>query len=109
MKLVLERSALALLSTCENDAVLGIIRTDGAVVFKVGDRLQYCGHQAWKKKDSVKNVFRGFSLVVRAGRVSCLLRASTLNPRDVVLLEQDLFEQLEELLPLADDYRRFGD
>lgn len=109
MRLFLGQSVAELISNCANDAVLGIILEDGTVRLRVGDPVRYPGHRAWIARDHLERVFRGFSLIVRDRRVSALFCASALNAGRGALLEGDLIEQLEALLPKDDGYRRFGD
>lgn len=109
MRLFLEQGAAALISNCTSDAVLGIILEDGTVRLRVGDPVRYPGHRAWIERDQLQRVFRGFSLIVLDRRVSALFCASILNAGRGAMLEPDLIEQLEALLPKCEGYRRFGD
>ncbi len=109
MRLFLEQGVAELISNCANDAVLGIILEDGTVRLRVGDPVRYPGHRAWIERDRLERVFRGFSLIVRDQRVSALHCASVLNTGRDAMLEPDLIEQLEALLPKKDSYRPLGD
>lgn len=97
----------ALLDRCVNDAVLGIITSNGKVVLRVADRVRYSGHREWLRRDKIRGVLRGFSLVVKEGRVVGLLPMSVLNQTRDGLLEEALVKQVEQLLPLGEAYVRF--
>lgn len=100
MTLSISSADLAVVSGAENELLLGIIERDGAVRFKVGGRNTCPGHTDWLRLDGLMDAHRGFSLIVKHGRVDSLHRRSEVNPADIdFALELDLTEELLSMLP----------
>ena len=67
------------------------------------------GHVEWLEHETIEDVVRGFSLLVKNGQVCALLRLSRLNPTEDAALERRFVTELEAQLPLSEDYRILGD
>lgn len=78
---------------------LGIIRADGQVRLKLSDAVQFPGHAEWLARDPQGAVSRGFSVLVRDGKMWAIFPRSRLNPGDDARLEAGTLEELIRLLP----------
>jgi hypothetical protein len=106
VRLSIDPSCMAVVTSAADDALLGIILQDGSVLIRKADRTSYPGHVAWVGRDSIENALRGFSLAARHGCILGLATASVLNPGPECKLESELTTQLELLFPLDPEYRR---
>jgi hypothetical protein len=92
--------------------LLGIIRSTGAIQLAVADRGRVQGHRDFVREQGISDVFGGFSIHVKQGRIVTLFVKSEYNPEaDDFRLRPELVEQLESLLKqhLAVHYERIGD
>ncbi len=105
MKLTISAGDLELLRTADDAVLLGIILRSGRVLLAVSDRVHVPGHADWIRQQRLTTCFRGFSVVLKTGRITALIRQSGVNPEAIEYrLELDLVRSLERLLPLAEEY-----
>jgi hypothetical protein len=106
VKLKVSVGDLQLLRRTQDGCILGIILRSGRVLFAASDPVRLRGHADWVQRDRLRGCFRGFSLVVRAGHVTALIRQSGMNPEAA---EYRLEVDLLKLLPLAQEYEFFAE
>jgi len=88
------------LASAENELLLGIILRDGTVELAKADPSYLPDHRSWIMKESLGEVNRGFSLIIKAGTVSSMFLNSELNlPENGFELEKPLVKQLRRLIP----------
>jgi len=78
---------------------LGIITGDGQVRLKLSDPVQFPGHTEWLVREPPGAAIRGFSVLVRDGKVWAIFPRSRMNPGDDARLEADTIVELIRLLP----------
>lgn len=69
MRLKIRDADLRLVAVAKHSLLLGLILDDGTIRLVRSDRSRRPGHAAWVKRDSIANVFRGFSLLVKNGLI----------------------------------------
>lgn len=105
MKLRVTDDALTALREAEKAVVLGIIFKDGSVRMQIADSQRIPGHLEWIAGEALEGVERGFSVLVKNGRVTALFPLSRLNPAADARLEEAYIQELLQWLPASDDVR----
>jgi len=105
MALSIDSEQVKLVTDSENELVLGIITREDIVKLKLSDRLVFLGHVEWISMEPMAGVTRGFSLLVRNGKIGAIFPRSRLNPGPDARLENEYIEQLLRLLPTDENVR----
>ncbi len=100
MPLTIGQTELEEIRNAKRDVFLGIICIGNRVRVRLSDAVQYPGHLEWLAKDAITDAQRGFSLLVRDGRVWAIFSRSRLNPASDARLEADLITEVLSLLPV---------
>jgi len=107
MPLTIAPDQLRQIEDGQEELLLGIISTEGAVRLRRADRKTVIGHHEWLALEPMSDVKRGFSIGVKKGRIVALYRSSTLNPGPFGEIEDVYFRELLSLLPMANTFRAF--
>lgn len=90
---------LALIESADNAVILGIITGQRRVHLRLADPQAFPGHAEWLAKDRIVDVIRGFSLLIRNGRILAIYPRSRLNPGQDARLDDEFLQDLMSALP----------
>jgi hypothetical protein len=103
MTLRIDESDIAIAREATKAILLGIITAAGVVRLVEADPIHFPGHVEWLSKCRITDAIRGFSLLVRGGRVWAVFPRSRINPGPDARLEDEYAAQLLALLPKEDN------
>ena len=107
MALEVSQNDIRRIEAARDALFLGIITAGGVVRLTESDPTAIPGHLEWLESEPIEDVVRGFSLLVKNGRVCALFRRSRLNPSADAKLEGRFVTEIETMLPLGEAYRTF--